>query len=285
MTTHPPLRILPLPDFGGIEVARSVEARMHYPRHIEATFSIGAIEAGGLRAFHRGRVHVMAAGTVGIVGPEEVHTSDPADRAGSWSARGFYPRMEQVAAVASDLAGRRVPAPRLRETVLRDGDLWNAIRSACIAAEQGAPALAREALLHRALSLLVTRAGGLVPEDRPPREPAAVRRARDLLAATQDGRYGITALAEAVGLSVDRLTRAFRGAYGLPPHAWHLQHRLARARAMIIAGMPIAEAAAATGFADQPHLTRHFRRTYGVTPGALAPRAGIVQDARCRPAA
>jgi len=150
MTTHPPLRILPLPDLGGIEVARSVEARMHYPRHIEATFSIGAIEAGGLRAFHRGRVHLMPAGCVGIVGPEEVHTSDPADRAGSWSARGFYPRAEQVASVASDLAGRRVPTPRFPETVVRDGALWTAIRSACIAAEQGAPALAREALLHRA---------------------------------------------------------------------------------------------------------------------------------------
>jgi AraC-like DNA-binding protein len=284
MAAHPPLRILPLPDLGGIEVARSVEARMHYPRHIEATFSIGAIEAGGLRAFHRGRVHLMPAGSVGIVGPEEVHTSDPAERAGSWSARGFYPRAEQVALVVSNLAGRRVPTPRFPETVVQDGALWGAIRDACVAAEQGAPALARETLLHRALSLLVTRAGGLVPEDRPAREPAAVRRARDLLAAMPDGRYGMAALAEAVGLSVDRLTRAFRSAYGLPPHAWHLQHRLARARALIIAGMPIAEAAAATGFADQPHLTRHFRRTYGVTPRALAPRAGIVQDARCQPA-
>ncbi|GIX10747.1 AraC family transcriptional regulator [Elioraea sp.] len=284
MTAPPPLRILPLPDLGGIEVARSVEARLHYPRHIEATFSIGAIEAGAIRAFHRGRLHLMPAGSVGMVGPEEVHTSEPAERAGSWSARGFYPRLEQLAAVASDLAGRRLPAPRLRETVVQDNDLWGAIRAACLAAEQGAPALAREALLHRALSLLVTRAGGLVPVERPLREPRAVRRARELLAATPDGRYGMAALAAAVGLSVDRLTRAFRATHGLPPHAWHLQHRLARARALIIAGTPIAEAAAATGFADQPHLTRHFRRTYGVTPGALAPRAGIVQDAARRPA-
>jgi len=282
MPVHPPLRILVMPDLGGIEVARSVDARLHYPRHVEATFSIGAIESGAIRAFHRGRFHLMPAGSVGIVGPEEVHTSDPAERAGAWSARGFCPRMDQVAAVASDLAGRRVPAPRLRETVVQDGELWGAIRKACLAAEQRAPALAREALLHRALALLVTRAGGLAPGERPPREPAAVRRARDLLAATPDGRYGMAALAAAVGLSVDRLTRAFRAAHGLPPHAWHLQHRLARARAMIIAGTPIAEAAAATGFADQPHLTRLFRRTYGVTPGALAPRAGIVQDAALR---
>jgi len=270
MTAPPPLTILALPDLGGIEVARSVEARLHYPRHIEATFSIGAIEAGAIRAFHRGGFHVMPAGSVGMLGPEEVHTSAPATR-GGWSARGLYPRAAQLAAIASDLAGRRVPAPRLGATVVQDGELWAALRSACIAAEMGAPALAREALLHEALALLVMRAGGVAPATGPHREPVAVRRAREMLAATPDGRFGIVALAAAVGLSVDRLTRAFRAAHGLPPHAWHLQHRLARARGLILSGMPLAQVAAATGFADQPHLTRHFRRTYGVTPGALRP--------------
>jgi AraC-like DNA-binding protein len=58
-----------------------------------------------------------------------------------------------------------------------------------------------------------------------------------------------------------------------------VQHRLARARALILAGTPLAEVAAATGFADQPHLTRLFRRTYGVTPGALAPTRRIRSSA------
>jgi AraC-like DNA-binding protein len=48
-----------------------------------------------------------------------------------------------------------------------------------------------------------------------------------------------------------------------------------RARALIAAGEPLAEAAAAAGFADQPHLTRHFVRAYGYTPGAW--RAAVAQ--------
>jgi AraC-like DNA-binding protein len=277
MARDAPLQVLPLPDLGGIEVARSVAARLHYPRHLEATYSIGAIEAGAIRAFHRGSFHILPAGRVALVAPGEVHSSVPAERAGAWSARGFYPRVAQVAAVASDLAGRRMDPPRFGATVIEDPALWSAIRRACEAAETGAPALAREALLHHALVLLVSRAGGLAPAAPTPREPAAVRRARELLAAQPDARFGMTALAATVGLSVDRLTRAFRAVHGLPPHAWHVQHRLARARALILAGTPLAEVAAATGFADQPHLTRLFRRTYGVTPGALAPRAGFLQ--------
>jgi AraC-like DNA-binding protein len=31
--------------------------------------------------------------------------------------------------------------------------------------------------------------------------------------------------------------------------------------------MPPAEVATAAGFHDQPHLTRHFRRVTGTTPG------------------
>jgi AraC-like DNA-binding protein len=43
--------------------------------------------------------------------------------------------------------------------------------------------------------------------------------------------------------------------------------RLQRARRLLLQGVSLAEAAFACGFADQSHLTRQFRRAYGVTPG------------------
>ena len=36
---------------------------------------------------------------------------------------------------------------------------------------------------------------------------------------------------------------------------------------MIAAGVSLSETAAATGFADQSHLTRHFSARFGLTPG------------------
>jgi AraC-like DNA-binding protein len=54
---------------------------------------------------------------------------------------------------------------------------------------------------------------------------------------------------------------------GLPPHALQLAQRVRAARRLLEAGEPIAETAVATGFADQSHLHRHFRRSLGVTPG------------------
>jgi AraC-like DNA-binding protein len=71
---------------------------------------------------------------------------------------------------------------------------------------------------------------------------------------------------------VFQLARAFAKHVGLPPHAYHLQRRIERARAMLLSGTSAAEAAALTGFSDQAHLTRHFRRHFGITPGRLGLR-------------
>ncbi len=64
------------------------------------------------------------------------------------------------------------------------------------------------------------------------------------------------------------LVRAFRAETGLPPHAYvnHLRVRLARR--LLDGGVAPADVAAAAGFADQAHLTRHFKRVVGVPPRA-----------------
>jgi AraC-like DNA-binding protein len=262
------LRLWSLPDLGGILVVRNSDTRRHFPRHSHETFSVGIFETGGMRMFHAGTVHPCDARTVAVVAPDEVHDNVPADGA-AWSVRGFYPPVEQVAEVAAELGGRPVQPARLRTAIGEDAMLHESIARVCDAVEAEAPALARESLLHDALAAMLTRCAGVEPVASGAREPAAVRTARDMLAETVDRHFGLGDLARAVGLDMHRLRRAFRAAYGLPPHAWHLQHRLRTARAMILAGRALAEVAQDTGFADQPHLTRQFRRIYGYTPGAL----------------
>ncbi len=72
------------------------------------------------------------------------------------------------------------------------------------------------------------------------------------------------------GLDRFALARHFRAAFATSPHRYLLMRRLQRARAMIGSGDGLAEVAAATGFADQSHLNRHFKKAYGMTPGQWA---------------
>ncbi|MDR6677390.1 helix-turn-helix transcriptional regulator [Pseudomonas oryzihabitans] len=100
--------------------------------------------------------------------------------------------------------------------------------------------------------------------------PASIARARERLDDAPLVAPTLAELADAAALSRYQLLRAFAQATGLTPHAYLIQRRLQQARRLIASGMSLVETAAATGFADQSHLTRLFRRTYGFTPGAYA---------------
>ena len=75
-------------------------------------------------------------------------------------------------------------------------------------------------------------------------------------------------MAQAAGLPPFRIFRAFLRATGMTPHVYQRQARVRFAAGMIRFGHPLREVAMAAGFADQAHLTRIFRKTMGVTPGA-----------------
>jgi AraC-like DNA-binding protein len=69
------------------------------------------------------------------------------------------------------------------------------------------------------------------------------------------------------GLSRYALARHFRARLGTSPYRYLTMRRLDRAKSMIRAGDSLAETAQASGFADQSHMTRHFGRAFGMSPG------------------
>jgi AraC-like DNA-binding protein len=78
--------------------------------------------------------------------------------------------------------------------------------------------------------------------------------------------------AQRAGMTREGFSRQFRRRHGMPPHAFWLLEKLNDARRLLRTGEPIAAVAAETGFSDQSHLGRCFRRAFGVTPGRY--RAG-----------
>lgn len=128
--------------------------------------------------------------------------------------------------------------------------------------------------LVTALSLQLTQHAGLrTPAPQPARgglSPLARRRVLELIDARVEDGVSIAELAREAGLSPTHFTRAFRQSMGRPPYQYILAARLERARRLLDApGSSISDVALGTGFADQAHFTRLFRRRFGVTPGAV----------------
>jgi AraC-like DNA-binding protein len=76
------------------------------------------------------------------------------------------------------------------------------------------------------------------------------------------------------GLSRFHLLRSFAAKVGLPPHAYQVRLRIERAMTLLRSGLSPSAVAGLVGFADQSHLTRHFRRLMHVTPAQYARATG-----------
>ena len=246
----------------------TAEYREHtFAPHWHEAYAVPVIEAGAEAYDYRGAHRVAEAGTVPVINPGEIHTGSRAIEAG-WRYRVLYVPIDYVERLADELAGKRQPMPWFPVEPIRDADLAERIARAHRLLEDGTDRLAAETALVDALTTLVTRHTQARPDsvqagtDHP---RVAVMQAR--LAADLTESLSLTELAGEVGLSAFHAARLFTRATGLPPHAWRNQLRLQRALAPLRAGVPVTEVAAASGFTDQRHFTRHFRRMFGVPPG------------------
>lgn len=100
-----------------------------------------------------------------------------------------------------------------------------------------------------------------------PRRSEIVGAAREFLRAHVERPVCLEDVARALGVSTFHLIKKFRQVTGVSPYAYLILLRMNRARAMLDAGLSIADAVHTCRFSDQSHLTRTFRRTFGVPPG------------------
>jgi AraC-like DNA-binding protein len=231
-------------------------------------YVVGVVIAGAMRV-RRGREgFVFGAGDVCTWDPSAAHFGTPHACTG-WQARLLIlesPTLERIV---------RGPEPRATDLyfsrpLVRDARLAQRFVELHRALETPSWALERETLLADWLHDVSDGPQKLDDRRRTARRDPALRRACEFLHDELAGNVTLAELERAAGVSRHRLARMFRAAYDMPPHRFQLAQRIRSARQMLERGVAIAEVAQATGFFDQSHLHRHFRRTLGMTPARYA---------------
>jgi AraC-like DNA-binding protein len=114
--------------------------------------------------------------------------------------------------------------------------------------------------------------GGMRPVSRPIQgglAPWQERRAREFLRANIKRGVALKEVARECGLSVGYFSHAFRRTLGVAPHKWLIEQRVVLSKEKLRDdGLSLSDVATECGFSDQSHLTRVFRKTVGVSPGA-----------------
>jgi AraC-like DNA-binding protein len=259
----------------GVELLQAWFAGHGYDRHRHDTYAIGLTDLGVQAFDYRGAARISTAGQVVVLHPDETHDGHAATADG-FGYRIVYVAPARIAAAARAIRGRACGLPFAPEPVATSASLGRAIEDAFQLIPE--PLATDSLVLALAEALLDADPSSVQSPVAHRLDARGIDRARQLLDAETDRVVQSSELEAITGLTRYDLARQFRAALGTSPYRYSLMRRLDRVRAELARNASLADVALAAGFADQAHLSRMFKRAYGVSPGRYrALESGLIR--------
>jgi len=248
--------------------ARSIAdgRKVCYARHSHEIFSIGAITSGCCNYLHEKTCHSISAGTVVLMNPGDVHACNPLDDQ-PWSYVMLYVDAQWLAGIEQGFAeeASEVFQP-VAATHTQSAALFNGLTG--LYAQLVDPH--RDVLAkHEAAVLFFSSMQQELGRSVALRKPANVRveRAAEYIDEHFLRTIRLQDICAAASLSEAYLFRSFEQSYHMTPHAYLINRRIQHAQTQLREGALIADIAQQTGFADQAHFQRVFKKHLAATPG------------------
>ncbi|CAM2005650.1 AraC family transcriptional regulator [Acanthopleuribacter pedis] len=244
---------------GAVQRFEAFFADNAYAPHRHDTYAIGWTLAGVQTFDYRGAVRRSLPGHAVIVHPDELHNGF------AGTDEGFRYRVLYVepADIQAALGGKALPFvpdgvsndPRLRCAVTRLLGSYE---------DQLAPLEYQDAIFDLAQAMDAVAGQGSTRRKR--FDYQAAETARQYLCRHWDESVTMEELETVCDRDRWQLSRDFRALFGTSPYRYLVMRRLARARERLAEGAALVDVAVDCAFSDQSHMTRHFRKTYGITP-------------------
>jgi AraC-like DNA-binding protein len=249
----------PVPGISEVLHARLVDYA--YPAHCHQTWAVLIVDDGAIRYDLDRRRCESAGRTVTLLPPGITHNGRPAYGASGFRKRELY---LDGAFFAAGLTGAAVDRTSIDDPLLRAA--LSELHDCLLAGPETLDAEARLAQVGERIT------GHLTPIARPvpAPEPGIAWKLRWLLDDHLTTQVSLAQAAATLERSVPHLVRSFTREFGLSPHAYLIGRRIDIARRLMLRGEATADVAAAVGFHDQAHFTRHFKRHTATTPASFA---------------
>lgn len=259
----------------GPELMHASNITHDYPTHIHKEYCIVIVLRGIETHIIRDKSYRARPGTLLLLNPDEAHSS----RSAQTEYRVFHLPTKTLCQIARDAAGSDLGAPYFSDSVIDDPAMFRSLLNLHLKLEQNISPLELESEFISTIGSLLTQQNKGQSELRPHwNKPRGILRVQDHLKLHYSENISLARLASIANLSPFHLIRVFRDRVGVPPHEYQTQVRVTHAGKLIRNGRSISEAALETGFFDQSHLSRNFKRITGMTPGFYLSQSNIVQD-------
>lgn len=236
-----------------------------FEKHIHSGHVLWLNSEGGEQYSIKGNSSILQPGSVSVIEPGVVHSNRPSTGA-KRHLRSLYLEEDFFNHLTQLFSGAATPNYILPTKLFTDKKNWNNalfLHEAIITDQE--KMLLEESVLNLFTHLQETPSSseqfGLNSEDR------RVEHITQYMKAHLANEVSLDTLATLVQCTPFHLIRLFKKNLGMSPHSYFVQLRLERARDLLDNGLAIADAALLAGFSDQSHLTRKFKKRYGITPG------------------
>ncbi len=254
------------PSRPGFERMEAFFSEHAFDPHRHDTYAIGFTLYGVQSFEYRGVSRHSTAGQVFVLHPDETHDG----RAGTTSGFRYRILYVEPRLIRDALGETRCPLPFVRDAVSDDKRLASAIKPALDDLEVPLEDLHFDQIVLGLAEALVAVDQSITRRKLSAHHLHAVDNAREFLDASVQKAVTSGELEAITGLSRYALARHFRACLGTSPYRYLIMRRLDQARRLIRQGTPLADAALSSGFTDQSHMTRQFKKAYGVSPGRWA---------------
>jgi len=257
-----------------LELLKVSVTKYDYPRHLHPEHSIVLVLQGVEITTCRGTTYKAYPGDLLLINAEEVHSS----KSIKTSYRAIKINQKTLSRVLSQMTGRNLNKPYFLELIVNDSTMFRLLLSLHLKLEQNISPLEKESEFLSTIGLLLARQNKNHPTfKRVRKEHRYITLVRDYLKSHYAENVTLAELTSIANISSFYLLRVFHSEVGVPPHEYQTQVRIAQARKLLRKGMSISQAALETGFFDQSHLSRNFKRIVGVSPGQYLSQSKIVQ--------
>jgi AraC-like DNA-binding protein len=246
---------------GVVEVLHAFFPDHAYPMHTHDAWTVLVVDEGTVRYDLERHEHATARSRVTLLPPYVAHDGRSVTAEG-FRKRVFYLEPDRIDVT---LLGQAVDRPEWVDASLRAA--VDGLHGALAQRGEELEAEVRLALVTERLHHHLAR---LDPAPPMRRAHTLASRLRELLDAHVVEGITLEAASATLDAAPSHLVRAFARETGISPHRYLTGRRVDLARRRLLGGASPADVAVAVGFYDQAHLTRHFRRVLGVTPGAYA---------------
>jgi AraC-like DNA-binding protein len=258
----------------GMDLIHASFTTLEFAPHAHDEFVIAITEDGAGKYRSRNTSDIAPPNSVLVFNPGEIHSGGVANGK-LWKYRALYMNRMFCKKFFDKISDNNMGFPYFTDNKITDPSLAAHLLMFHQKCETGAGHLELESRLLTALAILAGRHGKASIDWRTADTLSArMRSVRDYIHTEYASDISVDELATLAGLSQFHFIRAFRRQFNLSPSAYLNQVRLKEARRLLATGNSAAATATAVGFYDQSHLTKHFKRTYGITPKQYATAVG-----------